>query len=83
VTDLKSKACAPLMLSAAQILKRPLRLALTSLPEDLILRIIRKMEVQDVLSMCGTSKYLNGLASSDAVWTELYNRSFGNGTDLY
>lgn len=77
MTVLKAKVCAPSLLSAAYVLGRSLRLTITTLPEEVILKILSKLEMKDVLSVCRACHYLNHLASSNAIWKDLYIETFG------
>ena len=70
------------MSSGAHALGRSLRLSVTSLPEEIIMHILSKLELQEVLSVCMTCRYLKALASSDSIWTHLYHKTFSGGVNM-
>lgn len=74
--DLRSKICAPSLSVAAYEIGRSLRLALPSLPEEILFNILQRLDLIDTLSLGMTCHPLLKITSMDSVWERLYRSQF-------
>lgn len=74
--DLRSKLCAPSLSVAAYEIGRNLRLALPSLPEEILFNVLKRLDLIDTLSLGMTCHPLLKITSMDSVWERLYRSQF-------
>eukprot|EP00210_Caulerpa_lentillifera_P009325 g8889.t1 len=74
--DLRSKICAPSLAVAAYEIGRSLKLALPSLPDEIMQNILGRLDLTDTLSLGLTCHTLLSVTSRDSVWDRLFRFQF-------
>lgn len=74
--NFRSTLCAPSLSTAAHETGRSLRLALLSIPPEILSDILRRLNMVEVLSLGRTCHEMQRMTSVDSIWEGLYRRRF-------
>lgn len=74
--NFRSKLFAPSLSTAAHETGRSLRLALLSIPPEILSNILRRLNMVEVLSLGRTCHAMQTITSADSVWEGLYRSRF-------
>ncbi|KAF2347220.1 F-box domain, partial [Trinorchestia longiramus] len=74
---IRNELMIPLQLAAHRILGLPSPSHLAGLPSEILLSILRRLEVRNVLNVSETCKRLHDCCRDDALWQHLYRRDLG------
>ncbi|KAJ8245568.1 hypothetical protein GJAV_G00272160 [Gymnothorax javanicus] len=72
----KDQLAYPLIAAARQAMNLPAVFGLTVLPPELLLRILRLLDVGSVVCLSGTCRDLHSATADPSLWRHLYHRDF-------
>ncbi|KAG7454435.1 hypothetical protein MATL_G00259730 [Megalops atlanticus] len=77
----KDQLAYPLIASARQAMNLPAVFGLTALPPELLLRILRLLDVVSVVALSGTCRDLHCASADPSLWRHMYRRDFRDPTN--
>lgn len=72
----KDQLAYPLIATARAVMSLPVAFGLAALPAELILRVLRLLDVASVLKMSTVCRHMNIVAADSMLWRHLYRRDF-------
>ncbi|XP_015239412.1 PREDICTED: F-box only protein 7 isoform X2 [Cyprinodon variegatus] len=75
---LKDQLAYPLIAAAREAMALPVVFGLQALPPELLLRVLRLLDVRSVVRLSAASWQFNAAASDSTLWKHLYLRDFSN-----
>ncbi|KAM9327337.1 F-box only protein 7 isoform 2-T2 [Pholidichthys leucotaenia] len=74
----KDQLAYPLIAAAREAMALPVAFGLAALPPELLLRILRLLDVQSVVRLSLVSRHLNAATADATLWRHLYRRDFSD-----
>uniref|UniRef100_A0A3B3WST4 F-box domain-containing protein n=1 Tax=Poecilia mexicana TaxID=48701 RepID=A0A3B3WST4_9TELE len=76
----KDQLAYPLIAAAREAMALPVAFGLQALPPELLLRVLRLLDVQSLVRLSATSWHFNAASSDSTLWKHLYLRDFSSKT---
>ncbi|XP_036801394.1 F-box only protein 7 isoform X1 [Oncorhynchus mykiss] len=77
----KDQLVYPLIASAREAMALPAVFGLPVLPPELLLRVLRLLDVSSLLALSSVNRHLHQTTTDPALWRHLYRRDFRDGQD--
>ncbi|XP_014827625.1 PREDICTED: F-box only protein 7 isoform X1 [Poecilia mexicana] len=74
----KDQLAYPLIAAAREAMALPVAFGLQALPPELLLRVLRLLDVQSLVRLSATSWHFNAASSDSTLWKHLYLRDFSS-----
>uniref|UniRef100_A0A1A8PYF3 F-box protein 7 n=1 Tax=Nothobranchius rachovii TaxID=451742 RepID=A0A1A8PYF3_9TELE len=72
----KDQLVYPLIAAAREAMELPVAFGLLALPPELLLRVLRLLDVHSVVRLSAVSRHFNASAADSTLWRHLYRRDF-------
>ncbi|XP_074481759.1 F-box only protein 7 isoform X2 [Sebastes fasciatus] len=72
----KDQLAYPLIAAAREAMALPVAFGLAALPPELLLRVLRLLDVQSVVRLSSVSRHFNVSTADSSLWRHLYRRDF-------
>ncbi|XP_029901670.1 F-box only protein 7 isoform X2 [Myripristis murdjan] len=72
----KDQVAYPLIAAAREALALPVVFGLGALPPELLLRVLRLLDVQSLVALSSASRHFHSTTSDSTLWRHLYHRDF-------
>uniref|UniRef100_A0A8C4GIG0 F-box protein 7 n=1 Tax=Dicentrarchus labrax TaxID=13489 RepID=A0A8C4GIG0_DICLA len=72
----KDQLAYPLIAAAREAMALPVAFGLAALPPELLLRVLRLLDVSSVLTLSSVCRYFNTSTADSSLWRHLYRRDF-------
>ncbi|KAM6895713.1 F-box only protein 7 [Xenentodon cancila] len=72
----KDQLAYPLIAAAREAMALPVAFGLPALPPELLLRVLRLLDVRSVVHLSGVSRHFNAAAADSTLWRHLYLHDF-------
>ncbi|XP_072233711.1 F-box only protein 7 isoform X2 [Leuresthes tenuis] len=72
----KDQLAYPLIAAAREAMDLPVAFGLPALPPELLLRVLRLLDVRSLVRLSAVSRHLNAAAADSTLWRHLYRRDF-------
>uniref|UniRef100_A0A3B4H4U9 F-box protein 7 n=1 Tax=Pundamilia nyererei TaxID=303518 RepID=A0A3B4H4U9_9CICH len=79
----KDQLAYPLIATAREAMALPVAFGLPALPPELLLRVLRLLDVRSVVRLSAVSRHFNVATTDSSLWRHLYRRDFAGGKRLY
>ncbi|XP_017294917.1 F-box only protein 7 [Kryptolebias marmoratus] len=76
----KDQLAYPLIATARHAMALPMAFGLSVLPPELLLRVLRLLDVRSVVRLSAVSRHFNAAAADSMLWRHLYRRDFTDGS---
>uniref|UniRef100_A0A3B4YQF5 F-box protein 7 n=1 Tax=Seriola lalandi dorsalis TaxID=1841481 RepID=A0A3B4YQF5_SERLL len=72
----KDQLAYPLIAAAREAMALPVAFGLAALPPELLLRVLRLLDVRSVVRLSSVCRHFNGATADSTLWRHLYRRDF-------
>uniref|UniRef100_A0A3Q0RTQ0 F-box protein 7 n=1 Tax=Amphilophus citrinellus TaxID=61819 RepID=A0A3Q0RTQ0_AMPCI len=79
----KDQLAYPLIATAREAMALPVAFGLPALPPELLLRVLRLLDVRSVVRLSAVSRHFNAATADSSLWRHLYRRDFSGGKRVY
>lgn len=74
----KDQLAYPLIATAREAMALPVAFGLPALPPELLLRVLRLLDVRSVVRLSAVSRHFNAATADSSLWRHLYRRDFSD-----